>query len=190
VNGTPVRDCSIQMQPIDTKKWSQYLPRTDASGAASSWCNAVGKCNVIVKTPLELPLCVLASRVDLSGSAPIELDLDVPAGRLVIEWPALPGGGSAQLVPIEADLIDPIHQSFRGMLYPSSDQRGWAHTLSPTRVDCGLVGVGSYDLHITVSPKGSFSHDEVPNYRKRVAIRAGETTECVLTEADRAREEK
>lgn len=189
IDGAPAPGFDVALVAREPERWTHGPGRTAADGRASNWCRVVGLCDVVATSSVGLPVAMLRGGADLVAGPPIELVLDANPGKLLLEWPACASGKPAEYVAIEADVSEPFQRHFRAHLsteWPNASVR----MLSATRCELSHLMPGTYECLFVVSDRGSFSWGEVPNYRKRFTIRAGETAECALTERDLVPEER
>jgi hypothetical protein len=185
VNGEPAQDVSIALRSIASPNKSARLERTDEGGEVGGWGNAIGPADAELFAPSRMPIGRFARVADLASGASVAFTIDAQCGKLALRWPALPPGETLDQVALESNRTGAAHPYAPVFV---ADPLGAAADVRATAANAcefAWVAPGEYEWRVRVLSRKAHDVCAERYYRAAVTIRAGETTECVLTEADR-----
>jgi hypothetical protein len=186
VNGKPAEGVRVQLFTAD-RKYGDSMGQTDAHGVATGEVRAMGPVSARLMSYSLMPLGTFEKVFDLTAGSTPEATIDIKCGALEVEWPALPAGEPLYLVQIGANMDSDEKRMFAHAMPDFDSSNCDARLTGEHRARFAFMPVGEQDWTIDVQTVRNNVASSNYTYRRKLTIRAGETTECVLTEADRAK---
>jgi hypothetical protein len=185
VNGEPARDVTVALRSIAAPNKFARLERTDSRGEVGGWGSAIGPADAELFAPSRMPMGHFARAADLTSGASVAFTLDAQCGVLALRWPELPSGETLDQVALEAKRAGVAHPYAPVFAADPLAAAADVRAIAPNACEFAWVAPGDYEWRVRVLSRRG--HDAYADryYRAAVTIRAGETTECVLTESDR-----
>jgi len=190
VNGEQVHGVLATLESVESSERCVGVWDWEGVEARCSWQLALGVVDGRVQSSCGMPLGAASRIADLEPGGEVTVRFDLTCGGVSLEWPELPSNETLQSARFRAEPRGST-KTFRTWCtdgYFDSTGNGVVNDARMTGANsCKFdrVAVGDYDWTVEIVSSTPRRVQHVRVYRNKLTVRARETVECVLTEADR-----
>jgi hypothetical protein len=164
-----------------------YGGETDAAGVASRSVLAVGLASVTLEASSGVRLGTFERALDVAVGTKPEATIDVPCGSIEVEWPALRKDEPLYLVQLGCVLDDDAKRMWPHAMPGWDGPENDARITGERRARFAWIPPGETEWTIEVQTLEGNEVRRYHTFRRKLTVRAGETTECLLDERDRVK---